>query len=207
MTEFDCLQFERWLDDGGALRPRAGESPAENHAQECPACGEKLAAERDAGQAFAAIGSGIRMPPAPPGFAERVMARVALAPQETALGRGFVPALVAAGDAVPWWVRAAAQPSSVLALALAGVAVAFAPQLARVARGAPQWSAELLAVGASLLAQGTAPVAVAAGNDPWVRLAVTLALLPLVGVASIGLYRLGIGMATPHPGAVRNLRA
>lgn len=202
MTDFDCTAFGRWLDEGGADPARMAR--AEAHAAACGPCD----AERAVVAVLLGPGTGARRrttrPGVPVDFADRVMARVALAPQDTAAA---LPAFArVAGDVFPWWIHAAAQPASVLALALAGVATAFAPQLLGASRDAPQWSAAALAIITGALAPWLGRADAIVGTDPLAGAAFALALLPLVVLASLGLYRLGATLTTAHfavPQAVR----
>lgn len=203
MIDFDCKQFARWLDDGGA----GGAHPdpeldacARVHAAECSDCARLLAADRSVDTLLRSDVPADRSPgyaAAPPGFADFVMAQVALTPQVKIVGEPVrLPGLAALPtDVLPWWIRAAAQPAGVLALVLAGVAAAFTPQLLGVSRSVPAWSAGVLARLAGWLAPGIVRANAILGGDPWILTGVTLALLPLVALASIALYRLGVVIA------------
>jgi hypothetical protein len=198
--EFDCPGFERWLDDGGAARPASGPAEARAaaaHAAACAPCAERWTLEREVMRVLApsAPAAADR---APAGFADRVLARVATTSQ-VAAGAAVAPGLASFPAPVPWWIRAAAQPACVLALVLAGVAVAVTPQLRLAGRVLPGWSADAVAALAGLLAHGTGPAAAIPGHGPWVGAAVTLALLPLIAVISVALYRLGVALATVRP--------
>jgi hypothetical protein len=128
---------------------------------------------------------GTAMSPAfAPGFADRVMARVATMPQDAPPGA----ALALPRDPLPWWIRAVGQPATALALALAGLATGFAPQLLDLSRGAAGW--------AGAIQGGWIGTALAPGSDPGLGLVAagtSLALLPLL---SIALYRLGARITT-----------
>jgi hypothetical protein len=192
MTDFDCRQFARWLDDGGADPLVA--SRAQAHAAECRECGELLAGEQAVLAHLRGEGEQAILPPAPGGFADRVMRQVALTPQVRA---SRMPAFVALpADALPWWIRAVVQPASVLALMLAGVAAAFTPQLLGVSRRAPEWSANALAAVSSVLAPWVERVNAIVGSDPMTGAGVILALLPLAALAAFGLFRLGTLIGT-----------
>jgi hypothetical protein len=135
---------------------------------------------------------------APGAFADRVLARVAVTPQ-------VLPAAIAiARDPLPWWVRPMIQPAGVLSVVLAGLFVVFAAPLRAAAGQAPEWSARILASGAAALGPWIEPLAASFGGGPLVDAFVALAVLPLVGVLSFGLYRLGVGVAEfglAHPAA------
>jgi hypothetical protein len=192
MTDFDCRQFARWLDDGGA--DPAVTSQALAHAAECPECGEHLAGEQAALSQLRGEGAVATLPPVPGGFADRVMRQVALTPQVRA---SRLPAFVALPvDVLPWWIRAVVQPAGVLALMLAGVAAAFTPQLLGISRRAPQWSADALAALSSGLAPWVERANAIVGRDPLTGSVVLLALLPLAVLAAFGLYRLGALIGT-----------
>lgn len=65
-------------------------------------------------------------PAAPAGFTARVMAR-------TRRARTARPALPLFRDPMPWWVRAAAQPALVLAVALGAIVLTYHVQVAETA--------------------------------------------------------------------------
>jgi len=65
-------------------------------------------------------------PAAPAGFTARVMAR-------TRRARAARPALLPFRDPLPWWVRAAAQPALVLAVALGAIVLTYHVQVAGTA--------------------------------------------------------------------------
>ena len=186
MTDFECTAYARWLDEGGADPPIAARAAA--HAAACDAC----AAE---GAVVALLRGSRSVDLGAPDFADRVMAHVALTPQDAVAMPAGARVLV---DVLPWWIRATAQPASVLALGLAALVSAFLPQWLGASRDAPQWSAAALTV-------FTGALGAIAGSDPLAAAAVALALLPLVVVASLGFYRLGAALTTarfapPHAG-------
>ena len=96
-----CDRFEQWLDDG---RPGAA-APFEAHAGGCARCARALAAAIEVERWLEGAAP---VAPAPHGFTDRVMARLAPPP----------PALA---PALAWWVRAAGQPACVLAAAVAAL--------------------------------------------------------------------------------------
>ena len=180
MTDFDCDRFARALDEGfdPALRARL-----EAHAAACPGCADRLAAEDAVLALFATPGAAV--PPLSAGWTERVMALVAQAPQVDA-----VPATAPAAEIVPWWIRAAAHPASVLALLLAGVAVLFTPQLLGASYDAPRWSAGLFAL-----------------LTPRVDNVTAATYLPLVSLVAAALYLLGAKLArAPFIASVARVR-
>ncbi len=197
MNGFDCRQFERWLDDGGALLrdtgsalPRDADLPRA-HAAGCVACARRLAAE-DALAALFAVPAGA--PPATAGFAARVLARVAQTPQ--AAPAPVAPSLTAApADALPWWIRVAARPEGAIAFATAGLALLLTPQLHGLARVAPQWGQAALGGMSMVLTPWLSPILERAGANPLVGAGVACAFLPGIALGSYALYRLGMEIA------------
>jgi hypothetical protein len=102
-----CREFERWLDDG---MPAAGQEVARDHATMCGACARLLGVAERLDGALA-----MSTPPAPAGFADAVMARILAPAPKPVRVRGTLV------DPLPWWLRAAAEPATVLALTLAAV--------------------------------------------------------------------------------------
>src|SRR5262245_2618681 len=100
----NCAAFERWLDEGA---PQDLAAAAQAHASQCARCAAAERAARSLELALSATAT-----PAPAGFTERVMARVG--------GRAQAPALL---PALPWWIRAAMEPATVLAMLAAGAVV------------------------------------------------------------------------------------
>src|SRR5580765_2162827 len=95
-----CAEFVRWLD---RERPEERAAAAREHAAGCASCARRWAADAALDRLLAEA-----LPPAPLGFSDRLMARL---PERRA-----VPVLL--GFETPWWLRAAADPAAVLALAL-----------------------------------------------------------------------------------------
>ena len=106
-----CEIFDRWLDDGTPAGPEA--AAFEAHAAGCVRCSSEWAAAR-------AVESELRhaIVPAPHGFTEAVMARVATASAVTSEVRVQELASV-----MPWWSKALAQPATVLAFTVAALAL------------------------------------------------------------------------------------
>ncbi|MBI1797549.1 MAG: hypothetical protein HY076_06255 [Candidatus Eisenbacteria bacterium] len=130
---------------------------------------------------------------APEGFADRVMARVAVTPQRRApvvtLG-GFPLA-----PALPWWVRAAFEPACVLATVVAAALLWRGATLASLATaGAAQLVAWITRVPA---------VPSAAWWPPVVMMGAALAAAPLVFMLSQLLYRWSAGLVGPRRIALR----
>ncbi len=98
----DCNTFVSWLDQGSPDPERAA---AAAHAAGCASCAERWRVDRSLERALRAAPEA-----APVGFTDRVMARV---------GRGPSP-LATAAPAMPWWIRAAMEPVTALALVASG---------------------------------------------------------------------------------------
>ena len=149
----DCDAFERWLDEG---EPQDGADVAHAHAAECLRCATTWRASQSLEHALAATPAS-----APAGFTERVMARVGK-------GRVRVPITL---PALPWWVRAAMEPATVLAMLVAGGLVwgwdalsALAPVIRSVVGRGASWQA------------GSAELSGAVGLAVYVTLALLFAL-------------------------------
>ncbi len=105
-----CERFEAWLDEG---MPEPGRAEAERHARSC----ERCAASWEAALAVEAMMAAPA--PAPPDtFTAVVMSRVR--------AESVDAAVAVVESSVPWWVRVAAEPATVLAMLLAAV-VAWRP--------------------------------------------------------------------------------
>jgi len=165
-----CDDFERWLDQGGAPEGRVG---AAAHAAACPRCARawRIAETLDAALAEAPA-------PASRAFTDRVMARV---------GSGRIPAPLLM-PALPWWVRAAMEPATVLALVAAGAMVWGWDGLWAVASAA---RAEL-ARGA-----GALPPAAAFSATGW--LALQVAAASWLAASAHALFRAAGRLATRFP--------
>ncbi len=189
----NCLPFERLLDGG---EPWWLPEDAVAHARECARCARSLARARSLERAlerhFAShldddTGAVLA------GFTDRVMARV-----ERGEARGV--RWLALPDALPWWVRAAAEPGVLLASAVAAL-VLWRPQaLASALRAGLPLAAEVPSRLAALahasrfdsfgraLSQALAPVTQA----QWaVTTGVALGLLPVFALMALALWRMG----------------
>ena len=184
----NCLEFERLLDEGELERlPEA----ALAHARSCEACARSLARARSLERALEAHFSGDA--PAPPGFADRVMARVSR-------GESRGVRWLALPNPVPWWTGAALEPRVVLALAvmalfvwrgdrwLAGARAAWdgfaaAPRLAH-----DGWLAVGLGPLSDAFARAFAPVT---GGSLLVQLGFALGVAPLLLLAGWLAWRAG----------------
>jgi hypothetical protein len=121
------VEFVRWLDRG---RPEGRAPAALAHAAGCATCARRWAAEKTLDRLLAEA-----LPLAPAGFSDRLMARL---PERRAL-----PVLL--GGETPWWLRAAADPAAVLALALLGLLTWLGGALWQAGSGSGPWLTELLA--------------------------------------------------------------
>lgn len=169
-----CESFDRWLDEG-ALESGAAEARA--HARTCDRCARALDAMLEVEAALA------NTPVAPRGFTDRVMARVAVTPQEVSAPRAAAGPLGAPlfPPAFPWWVRIAMEPSVLLAAALAAVFVGFGGPIFTAALRAQAWLAH---------AEASAHVPI---DAPWTA---ALFLLPAVAGASWLIYRWSASVAS-----------
>jgi anti-sigma factor RsiW len=154
-----CESFERWLDEGD-LESLTGE--VRHHLATCPRCAALWRAETAMQAALSR-----RALKAPADFTEHVMSRVA------------EPALVWT-PALPWWIQAAMEPATVLALAIAGLVVAAWEPL----HGAVAMAQVIVARGVASLPMLFAPLSPAAitGLEIAAVSLITLGALPLFGL-------------------------
>ena len=189
----NCLAFEVLLDEGAPERlPEA----ALAHARECAACARSLerarALESALEQHFASLASEREQAPLA-GFTDRVMARVER-------GEARSVRWLALPDALPWWVRAAAEPSVALASVVAALllwrggellgavrawATSSAGESSRLATLLQDWGLD-----AAVRAVGMALVP-ATGPDWAVITGVTLGVAPLLGLVGWAMWRAG----------------
>ena len=108
----DCAEFERRLDEAFA-KDAASSATAELHVAACERCAALLAEAQWVEAALSA-----KSLPAPDGFADRVMTRVAIEPRPDPSIAGLRPS-----PALAWWVRVAADPAVVLSMLLAAILV------------------------------------------------------------------------------------
>jgi len=170
----DCGHFERWLDEG---MPVAEGPAAHAHVASCARCAAALATARrlDAGLAACALR-------APAGFVERVMERVARARAARLLS-------LVETDALPWWVRAAAEPTAALSLALAALLIWQREPLARYAGLALQRLGDPAILGyVNRFLQPRLVLDLGAFSDPLVVSGLMLAVLPLAWWAGLAVY-------------------
>lgn len=166
----NCRDFEHWLDEGG---PGAGAAEAASHAASCVSCARAQRAADSLESLLAAPPA-----PAPAGFTDRVMARV----------RPAAPLSVAPfSPPMPWWIRAAGDPVTVLALGLA----------AAVAWG---WDGlwAVAAAARSALA-GVGPPAALPDLAPSTALGLQLAMATLLALLAPGLHRMAARLAARGP--------
>jgi len=189
----NCRDLERWLDDGGAPE-RYVEAMA--HARICAHCSAALGTVDEVETLLAT-----RTAPAPAGFATRVMDRVALTAQMPA--RIPVTELLPFFQTVPWWVRLALEPASLLALLLASVLVWRGDMLfALASTGAVQlaaWLAQVLPASGPMPAPAIHPGRVDAfWLQPVVLTCIALGAAPLALMGSRLLYRWSAALTGPH---------
>ena len=190
-NETRCDRFERWLDAGASA---GGEAEARSHARECRRCDDAWRAMHalDALLAETAV-------PAPAGFTDAVMRRVAASPRVSWTWlQGFE-------DPLPWWVRAAMQPSAVMAAFAAALLVWKWSEILEVTRDLARAAAIGTGGGAAavvthiLAAVGSAFGSVAAtwlGQDTAFQIGLGLALLPALLLASAQLADWGERLGT-----------
>ncbi len=209
MNQFDCTQFQRWLDDGALAAGGDSAMSAGTHLAACAECAALLSADHSVVRLFTTSNSA-SLAAVPADFAARVMARVALTPQLDPVAATMDPALARlSADPLPWWIRAVARPEGAVACAIAGLAILFSPQLFGLARVAPQWSSAALGTLTLLVSPWLAPILSRLEANPLVGLGVGLALLPLLALLTWALYRLGVQLARVRlvPVVVRGGRA
>jgi hypothetical protein len=185
-----CRDVERWLDEGG---PASSQVDAHAHARVCARCQASLAAVDELQDLLQSPGV-----PAPRDFADRVMARVAQTRQAGAL----IPVieLLPFFPPVPWWVRVALEPASLLAMLLASVLIWQGDRLFALATGGAvqlaAWLAQTLPAGT---ASGAArPAADAVWLQPAALTCMALGALPLALMGSRLLYRWSASLVGPR---------
>jgi hypothetical protein len=193
----NCLEFEKLLDEGDPERLPAA---ARSHARECARCDRSWARARSLEQALERHFSRSLAPgeSVPDAFVDRVMARV-----ERGEARGVRWLLLP--DALPWWVRVAAEPSAALAAGVAALLLWRGDVLLSSSRN---WSA------GTALALRFADWASATGLDAWGRAlvdafvpgpgahwtvvtAMAIGVAPVLALAGYGLWRMGERLADP----------
>jgi hypothetical protein len=184
----NCERFDRWLDEG---RPDVDGGACRAHAAACARCAAALKAALEIETLLATD-----LAPAPATLADRVMARVALT--RRAEWKLEPPAF-------DWWVRAAAEPSVALALAVAALLLWRGDVMLTLASQGLVW-----------LGAGLANVAASAAVTfaPATRAALWLTVLIAAPWASWLLFRWSEALAIPHaaqrwaagPGGAGNAR-
>ena len=172
----NCNDFERWLDEGSPE-----DSAAATHAAHCEACDARLRVARSIDAAL--VGTIRSNPVAPPELTHVVMRRIAdIEVVRPATTWGFVR------DAMPWWVRIAAEPAVAVALMLCGLVLWQSPAILAAGAQAFDWLTE---VNGKPLAMFASPKGAAIG------LGVSISLLP----ATVWLSRVSfraVNRATAH---------
>lgn len=173
----NCGAVERWLNEG---MPGPGADAMRAHAAGCPLCGPRVAATERVEALLAATAR--EAPPAPTGFADRVLARIEAeqplrAPADAAPAPDRKPARPA--HPVAWWIRAGADPAIPLA-------IAFAMVFLGVAQAAMLLAGRAIAFPLPTL-DWSAPRG-ALGGTPFTQAVVALCALALVLLASHRLF-------------------
>jgi hypothetical protein len=166
-----CREFLEWLDSG---KPESGTKGARVHAESCATCLEELEAAAALELELSRVAASTA-----PDFVATVMARVANSPQTR-----LAPAPLPSRDWLPWWVRAAAQPATVLAFAVVAVVLWQAGTLISVTGRTVTWLGEQGAMAVTQVGTFFAPeyrVAAWAG--------VIMGFAPVIGLLLFGLYR------------------
>lgn len=190
----NCRELDHWLDEGAAPE-RDREAMA--HARICSRCSTTLGGVDELERLLAAPAAAM-----PAGFTERLMTRVARTPQVPS--RIPVMELLPFFPTVPWWVRVAIEPASLLAMLLASVLLWRGEALFALASGGTVQLASWIAAGLSAPLPTLDPGAVGATLiQPTVAAGIALALIPLVVMGSPALYRWSAALVGPH----RRLRA
>ena len=188
----NCLAFERLLDDGA---PDILPAEALAHARGCASCARSLARARSLERALERYHSdepGPELEPTLVRLTERVMARV-----ERGDARGV--RWLALPDALPWWVRAAAEPAVVLSVALCalllwrGDALLASTRAWGTAGAMPAWLGTMVEGAGLAAAFRQIASALAPGADVhWaVSTAFTLGIAPLLALLALAMWRTG----------------
>lgn len=173
-----CSGFERWLDEG---MPEAGAPPARGHTAQCDACARRLAAAVEMDALLA------EPTEAPAEFTDRLMARVEATPRPAP--RVSLPALIP--DALPWWVRAAADPATALSFILAGLVLWKMPAIVEGGTRTLARLPDLMRAVVPAIIPPAGPAASTGGApvDAVATLALAMGFAPLLGWMGLLLYR------------------
>lgn len=190
-----CQDLDRWLDGGG---PAASHVEAMAHARICARCLAALAATDQLERLLEA-----RTVTAPSGFADRVMARVAMTRQAGV--RVPLAEMLPFFQTFPWWVRVAVEPTSLLAILLASVLVWRGDAVFALATTGAAWLANAFPAAGAVAAPGT-PGSAPIWLQPTVLTCIVLGTIPLALMGSRLLYRWSATLAGPrHPRGLRAL--
>lgn len=186
----NCRDVERWLDEGC---PASTQVEAHAHARICARCQASLLTVDEIEGLLE--GPGVQ---APAGFASRVMARVA----ETRQAGARIPVfeLLPFFQTVPWWVRLAVEPASLLAVLLASMLIWQGDRLFALATGGAvqvaAWLSQTIPTGSA------PPAAPAAADTVWLQPAaltcIALGAIPLALMGSRLLYRWSASLVGPR---------
>lgn len=157
----NCAQFGEWLDQGS---PGEAMRDARSHLEICALCAASLSANREVEKLISQVET-----PAPTGFVLNVMSQV----REFEANRVPVP-FIAVPDFLPWWVRAAMQPATVLALVLLSVVLWQADQIMTYTSKFMTW----VSTQGSISIQPP-PELLAMPSQPWILVGIILGFAPL----------------------------
>lgn len=176
----NCERFEQLLDANG---PDDLTADALAHADACTWCARALAAARSIEAAFV-ISSAAK---APPGFTDRVLARIRLSADPAPVRA--LPRFGAPFDPLPAWIRFVAEPTTAGALVVAALVVWQAPRLLEFGRAiASTLAARAAGDAATVPSLWLSMTQVATANDS-VRLALVVTGCSLAPLVAFSLYR------------------
>jgi hypothetical protein len=158
----NCAQFNEWLDQGS---PGEDTISARTHADSCSDCAAALVSDRAVTELVSQVAT-----PVPSGFALNVMARI----REFEANRAPLPSLTVP-DSLPWWVRAAMQPVTVLALVLLSVVLWQNERLVTYAAHLMNW----VNVQGQVSGQALQQILVVP-SQPWLVVGLVLGFAPLL---------------------------
>jgi len=123
----NCETLAFWLDEG---RPALGSEEAQVHLESCTTCSRSVKLDDRSDQMLRRVSANPSLD-----FVAQLMMRVHSTPQLSP-----TPLSTPVMDFLPWWVRAAAQPATVMAFVLAGVLFWQAENLITVTQTAALWA-------------------------------------------------------------------